>query len=190
MDGTPLCPEQVAETGSDPDAVRLRPLQPSDEPVLWEMLYLAIHVPEGQPPPPHDAVQRPPLARYVAGWGRPTDSGYLALCGGAPVGAAWTRLLRGTGAGYGYVDDGTPELSIAVRPGQRGRGIGRRLLAAGLDDARRRYPGVSLSVSADNPARRLYERYGFRVLREEGEALVMLLRFGQAGAREYGGAIP
>ena len=76
------------------------------------------------------------------------------------------------GEGYGYVDDETPELAIAVLPDHRGRGLGRRLLRELLDAAGGRFGAVSLSVRAENPAWRLYERTGFRVAveREPGES--------------------
>jgi ribosomal protein S18 acetylase RimI-like enzyme len=56
--------------------------------------------------------------------------------------------------------------------------VGGRLLNAAIAHARHHHPGVSLSVSADNPARRLYERRGFRVVAEAGDSLTMLLRWG------------
>lgn len=153
----------------------LRPLAASDEPALWEILYHAVHVPPGEPLPPREIVQQPGLARYAAGWGRPNDLGFLALdAAGQPVGAAWLRLLTGETRGYGYVDDRTPELSVALLPGHRGRGIGTRLLVRLLDAAQERFPAVSLSVSADNPALRLYERLGFRSAGVHGASLTMV----------------
>lgn len=55
-------------------------------------------------------------------------------------------------------------LTIAVHAAQRGRGIGSRLLTAGLADARTRGAEcVHLEVAADNSAAlRLYQRAGFR----------------------------
>ena len=53
---------------------------------------------------------------------------------------------------------------LAVRPGFRGRGIGRALLSAAEASARRRdcYK-LTLEVQDDNtPARTLYDRFGFR----------------------------
>ena len=143
------------------------------------MLYHAIHVNEGDPPPPRDIVQQPALAQYVSGWGRADDLGFVAedAASGEPVGAAWLRRWQGNERGYGYVDDATPELTIAVLPGHRGRGAGSQLMAALIDAARERYRALSLSVSPDNPARRLYERLGFVAVGERSGSLVMRLGF-------------
>jgi len=153
----------------------IREIRLEDEPFLWEMLYQAIYVAPGQPTPPRAVVREPELARYVVGWGRPGDYGVLALEAAtqAPAGAAWLRLFPRDAPGYGTLDEATPELSIAVLPTARGKGAGTEMLAALLDYARTRYPAVSLSVSAGNPAGRLYRRFGFEVVRRDGDALVM-----------------
>ena len=115
-----------------------------------------------------------PGTRYVAGWGRPGDAGVIALDLGFPVGAAWYRLFRRDAPGYGFVDEETPELTIAVVPSRRGRGFGEQLLSALLDRARSEgYRDVSLSVERDSPALKLYERFGFRGVREEDDTVVM-----------------
>jgi hypothetical protein len=41
------------------------PLTKVDEPFLWEMLYHALYVPEGNPPFPKDIVNNPDIAKYV-----------------------------------------------------------------------------------------------------------------------------
>lgn len=146
----------------------------ADETVLWEMLYQAIYRRPDEPPLPRDIVRRPQLSRYVDGWGRQDDLGFVAEMNGQPVGAVWLRALTEQEPGYGYVNDGTPELSMAVLPAYRGRGIGSQLLTRLLSEAARRYPGVSLSVAADNPARRLYERHGFVAVKQSGDSLTML----------------
>jgi ribosomal protein S18 acetylase RimI-like enzyme len=117
----------------------------------------------------------PELGRYVRGWGRPDDVGLLAVDAetGQPVGAAWLRLMTREEAGYGYVDDETPELSIAVLPRYRGKGAGTLLLTRLLGDAERMYKAISLSVSGDNPAVRLYERLGFEAVSSSGTSLTM-----------------
>jgi ribosomal protein S18 acetylase RimI-like enzyme len=145
----------------------IRPLAQEDAHCLWEMLYQAIHVPEGAEPLAQEIVHSPGLAHYVAGWGRAGDMGYLAVdADGMLVGAAWLRLFPADDPGYGFVDDATPELSVAVMPGYRGQGIGTRLLSALLDAAAERYDAVSLSVQADNSALRLYQRLGFEVVED------------------------
>ncbi|TVR89920.1 MAG: GNAT family N-acetyltransferase [Spirochaetaceae bacterium] len=149
----------------------IRPLTSDDEPFLWEMLYRAIHVPDGNSPPPRAVLQLPELSRYVQGWGCRGDCGFLAAVG-QPVGAVWLRFLVGTNKGYGYVAEDTPELSMAVLPSFRGQGIGTELLAT-LLASRCGNTAISLSVSAENPARRLYSRFGFEVVNESAGSLTM-----------------
>jgi ribosomal protein S18 acetylase RimI-like enzyme len=115
-----------------------------------------------------------PLERYVAGWGRPGDSALVAIDEFQPVGAAWYRLFEEEEPGYGFVDESTPELTIAIVPSRRGRGLGEELLTALLEQARSEgYGQISLSVEPDNPALHLYEQHGFAKVGERGGALVM-----------------
>lgn len=156
----------------------IRPLSLADEAFLWEMLYLAIYVPEGVAPFPREIVRSPEISRYAQDWGRADDLGFVAVRqeSGEPVGAAWIRLLKGENKGYGYADETTPELTIAVMPDYRGRGMGTKLLERLMAEAKNRYPAISLSVSVDNPALRLYERLGFEVLSADRNSLTMIKR--------------
>jgi ribosomal protein S18 acetylase RimI-like enzyme len=115
-----------------------------------------------------------PLERYVAGWGRRGDNALVAIDQFQPVGAAWYRLFAEDAPGYGFVDRNTPELTIAVVPSRRGKGLGVQLLESLLEQARSEgYQQISLSVEPDNPALRLYEQHGFARVGERGGALVM-----------------
>jgi ribosomal protein S18 acetylase RimI-like enzyme len=135
----------------------------ADELFLWQMLYAAAHMEEaGQSL--EDAKRQPELARYVEEWGRQGDMGCIAVSQttGEPVSAAWVRLFTRAEAGYGYVNDETPELVIGTVKEYRGRGAGTQALRGLIAGCHPRYAGISLSVRADNPAVRLYERLGFR----------------------------
>jgi ribosomal protein S18 acetylase RimI-like enzyme len=159
------------------DSFMIRPLTTADEALVWEMLYHAIHVPEGAEAPPRAIVFEPGLAHYAQDWGqRAGDLGFAALEAGPgrAVGAAWLRLPPADDPGYGWVDEHTPELSVALLPGYRGQGLGSRLIAALLEEARGRFGAVSLSVQADNAAKGLYERLGFKTVKEDGTNLVLL----------------
>lgn len=157
----------------------IRPLTPDDETFLWDALYHAIHVPPGEAAPAPEIVDLPELACYVAGWmQRPDDLGVLAEENEAPIGAAWLRRWSGKQRGYGFVDEATPELSMSLLPKHRGRGVGTALLRRLLSLSAERFVAVSLSVSASNPARRLYEREGFAAVGEpEGGSITMVRRF-------------
>jgi ribosomal protein S18 acetylase RimI-like enzyme len=55
---------------------------------------------------------------------------------------------------------------IEIAPAWRGRGLGAALVGTVLTESRRRELPVVLQVLRGNPARRLYERLGFRVIAE------------------------
>lgn len=96
-----------------------------------------------------------------------------------PVGAAWWCFFEEDDPGYVFLDDATPEVSVAVHREWRRRGIGEALLQALIERARvERVPALSLSVESDNPAVRLYERLGFEVVGTKRGALTMLVRTG------------
>lgn len=118
-----------------------------------------------------------PVSRYVKGWGRPGDTALIAVEDGFPVGAGWYRMFRKDQPGYGFVDERTPELTIAVVPSRRNRGIGDALLGALFDQARAEgHSAISLSVERDNAALlRFYEKHGFTVVAEHhGDTLTLL----------------
>lgn len=153
------------------DNVQLRPLRADNAAFLIDALYHAIYVPPGMPAPLKTIVQNPDLAVYIDGFGtHPGDEGVLAVHDTSAVGAAWSRYIRA----YGFVDETIPELSIAVLPAYRGMGIGTRLLEALLDRLKGSAERVSLSVNQSNPAYRLYERYGFKVVMMDGDSAIML----------------
>ena len=79
--------------------------------------------------------------------------------------------VLGIAVGRLYVDrvQGTLHLvDISLLPEYRGRGIGTALIRALLDEAASVSGAVKLSVAASNPARRLYERLGFRTVGSDG----------------------
>ncbi|MEW6210944.1 MAG: GNAT family N-acetyltransferase [Acidobacteriota bacterium] len=162
---------------ADPSNITIRPLTPEDQSFLWEMLYEALYVPEGGEPFPRSIVNLPEISRYAEGWGKSDDTGLVAVDeNDQPIGAAWIRLMTSGNRGYGYVDDTTPELSIAVAPRYRGRGVGTKLLVRLFEQTENRYRAISLSVSSDNPAVRLYLRLGFEVVTKNGDSLTMVRR--------------
>jgi GNAT superfamily N-acetyltransferase len=116
-----------------------------------------------------------PVGRYVDRWGKAGDTALVMIERFRPVGAAWYRLFQASAPGYGFVDEETPELTIAVVPSCRGKGYGNELLAALLDRARADgYEQISLSVEADSPAVHLYKRHGFETVAQRGGACIMV----------------
>jgi len=166
-------------TAADADALRLRPTAAADRAFLYEMLHEANHwslPPQASRPPLAETLAEGLVSRYVDGWGRPGDDGIVAEAGGVPVGACWLRLFTAACHGWGFVAPDVPELSIAVAPAWRGRGIGTRLLAAAVEQARAAGSlAVSLSVMPENTARLLYERAGFRHVATDDGSWTMLL---------------
>jgi GNAT superfamily N-acetyltransferase len=155
----------------------IRPLADDDvEHVKWALFQAVSWDPNRVLPPYELTIEHPELARYHRGWGRAGDLGVLAGRGDEVVGVALCRLFTEDDHGHGYVDDETPELAVAVTDGQRGGGIGTLLMNELAEAARAAGHGrLSLSVDAENPALRLYERLGYRELSRDGDGVRMLL---------------
>ena len=118
-----------------------------------------------------------PLTRYVDNWGRAGDLAIIEHETGNRVGAAWLRLFPADEPGYGFVDEQTPELTIAIVPSRRRHGLGQELIDALLEKARAEgHAAVSLSVEADSPTVAFYERNGFEPVGQSDGGLVMVKR--------------
>jgi GNAT superfamily N-acetyltransferase len=115
-----------------------------------------------------------PLSRYVDGWGRPGDTALIAIEEGHRLGAAWYRLFRASAPGFGFVDEATPELTVAVVPGRRREGIGQALLAGLIERARLDgYPALSASVQKDHPEVGIFEDSGFEQVGESEHTVTL-----------------
>lgn len=115
----------------------------------------------------------PMLEKYLGGWKRHDDFGFIVETEGEPVGAVWMRYFQADDPGYGFVDEQTPEITIGVLEGSRGKGIGQMLLQAAVDAAP---TSLSLSVEDGNGAIRLYERFGFVAVGRVGNSATMVRR--------------
>ena len=143
----------------------LRPVDQQDTRFLRDMVRHAYHWRMGDPDLP--------VYRYVKNWGRRGDAGLVAFDGPNAYGAAWYRLFRSDEPGFGFVDEETPELTIAVVPSHRGHGTGGELLEALLAQART--DGFSrVSLSAELGQTGFYEKHGFHELRREDGTVTMV----------------
>ena len=148
----------------------IRPGGPQDVPFLRDMLRHAYYWRVDRV----SETGEPPVRRYVERWGRPGDTALIAIQDFQKVGAAWYRLFTEANAGYGFVNEETPELSIAIVPSRRGGGLGSELLDALLDRARADgYAAISLSVEKGSPAVGLYERHGFERVGDDDGGVTM-----------------
>lgn len=144
--------------------------------VQWT-LYEAISWAGDPDIPPLDvAIRHPELRRYHEQWWRQGDFGVRAMSGNEFLGAAFARCFTSEDHGHGFIDEETPELGIAVTPDRRGLGLGRRLMDELADVARSLgFEQISLSVNNPNPAKRLYESLGYRIVKDDGNSSLMLL---------------
>jgi GNAT superfamily N-acetyltransferase len=145
------------------DPVSLRPVCPDDEPFLFD-LYASTRRDDLGTAGLEAAMLASLLKMQFAGQQStyrarfPDADHHLVLYDGHPVG----RL---------YVDRSGPEIvlvDVTLHPTMRGRGLGRRLLRALLDEAAEAGKAVCLSVALGNPARRLYARLGFESRGHDG----------------------
>lgn len=159
----------------------LRTVDPHETTLIFSFLTIAARMRESNEPI-QKALTDKELTKYWQGWGRPSDLGVVAIreLDAVPVCCAWVRQLPATDAAY--VATGVLELAFGTVESERGAGLGTRALTRLIECCRPSARGISLSVRADNPAVRLYQRLGFRTTaqltnRVGGQSLSMLLDF-------------
>jgi GNAT superfamily N-acetyltransferase len=159
----------------------LRLVEPDESALIFSFLTLAARMQDANEPI-QKALTDKELTKYWHGWGRASDLGVVAIreLDAVPVSCAWVRQLPATDAGF--VAEGVLELAFGTIANERGTGLGTRALGRLIELCRPNARGISLSVRAENPAVRLYERFGFRTTsaitnRVGGQSLTMLLEF-------------
>lgn len=142
----------------------IRTIRKDDITFLWEMLYESLFVPEGKEAFDKAIIKDPFISKYVDGWGREGDFGFIAMNNeDQPIGSITARFFNEDNKGFGYIDNDTPELGMAILNEFRGKGIGTALLNQLLEEAKKKgIRKLSLSVDPQNRAAvHLYKRFGF-----------------------------
>ena len=112
-----------------PDLV-IRPAGQDDLEVLWDFLAMAAYEPDAEA-----AKAVPRVAKYLVGWQRPGDFGFIAEQNGEIIGATWARRFSAEELRVPYGDEETPKVSIGVKPNARGQGVGEKLMRALIGEA-------------------------------------------------------
>lgn len=156
----------------------IRKLKKSEADFLADMLYEAIFIPEGNDPLPREVIKDKSLYKYIENWGKDLfEIAMIVEIDKQLVGAIWGRLLTKVNKGFGYVNDNTPELSMAVKNEYRNQGIGTELINAFESEYKKiGVDNQSLSVDKANDATKLYTRLGFEILKETDTSWTMKKR--------------
>lgn len=149
----------------------IREMTAQEYPLLDDFLYEAIFVPEGVDTPSKSIITAPELQIYVKGFGASKDDfALVAEVENKIIGAVWVRIMND----YGHIDDKTPSLAISLYKKYRGQGIGSSLIKKMLSLLQvHDYKCVSLSVQKANYAAKLYQKIGFRIIKEIGDEWIM-----------------
>jgi GNAT superfamily N-acetyltransferase len=109
-----------------------------------------------------DVMARPDLAITIPDFSRRGDLARIAEEDRTPLGAAWCRCFTRAEHSWGFLDETTPEVGVAVDAAYRGKGIGGALLNSLIEAARADgWASLSLCTHQGGAEERLYARIGF-----------------------------
>lgn len=157
----------------------LRELRKDETGLLKVFLYEAIFIPEGAEAPDRSIIERPELALYYKDFGSgPADNCIVAEADGKVVGSVWTRIMDD----YGHVKEDIPSFAISLYKEYRGKGIGTMMMRQMLQLLKTQgYKKASLAVQKENYAVKMYEKAGFKTVKENDEEFIMVCEL-QSGA--------
>ena len=165
----------MSELSFEQNFAEIREMKPDEYEFLREMLYEAIYFADENQKLPKSVVFEPHLSKYVDNFGRHGDFAFVLIIENDLVGAIWTRLFPETDKSYGFINEETPELSMAIKENYRNKGFGSQLIAKMFEKLKTNdFEKVSLSVDKQNRAVNLYRKFGFETISEKGTAFTML----------------
>jgi len=152
-------------TSSQPTpAWRKRPATAEDQPFLKRLFVETNEALQFLPPPLREGLAEMQYGgremTYGSQFPDASDS-IICLVDGTAVGRQLTA----------HVDGALRLVDVAILPAWQGRGLGGAVLRALLDEAAREQARVELRVARGNPAVRLYERLGFKMVDADAVSL-------------------
>ena len=158
--------------------VNIREIDSAEIHILEDMLYESIYQKDESNLIPREVINIPEVRVYIKYFGQKKDDYCLvADLKGIIIGAVWIRILADEIKGFGNVDGKTPEFAIALYKEYRKEGIGTLLMERMISYLKDKgYVQTSLSVQKENYALKLYQNLGFKIIEENDEDYIMLLK--------------
>ena len=156
----------------------IRKIENKELEFLKDMLYESIYMPDDVKNKA-ELLNSSSIKKYYEGWGRKGDTALIAVDqNNRAIGAVWYRLFDESNKGYGFIDNRTPELGIAVSKEARGLGVGTLLMKKIIKQASEDgYQFLSLSVDPENKnAVHVYRQLGFKDYGVSGTSITMIYR--------------
>jgi ribosomal protein S18 acetylase RimI-like enzyme len=149
---------------------------------LKEMLFEAVYwrsIMQGNAPNYEEGLKAEGVMNSLIDWGnRKQDLGLVALNGSNMIGAAWIRHYQKNNSIRGFINESVPVLVIGIKNEYRNKGIGTEILNLLIEKATGKgIKSISLMVSEDNEAFKLYKKVGFELLEKHDDSMLMIKKF-------------
>ncbi|MCK5149083.1 GNAT family N-acetyltransferase [bacterium] len=160
------------------NAFIIREIRQEEINILKDMLYESIFQADPNKTIPREVINIPEIKNYIENFGqKKEDYCLVADYNNKIIGAVWVRILADEIKGYGYVNDETPEFAISLYQEYRNQGIGTQMMRKMISYLKNKgYCQTSLSVQKDNYAVKMYKKLGFKIIDENEEDYLMLLK--------------
>lgn len=160
----------------DIGTINIRELKKEEYNFLEEMLFMAVYVHEDEEPYPKSVIYIPEVYKYINNFGeRKYDIAFVAVDEKKLIGCIWGRVFDENEKGYAYIDNQTPEISLAVLSQYRNKGLGEKLIDTIANYYNKEgFKRISLSTDKRNRSKNLYYRKGFQIEKENDVDYIMI----------------
>jgi len=160
----------------------IREIRPDEGHYIKEFTYQAIFQRDRDRLIPRSILDAPEIRVFYEDFGKADDNGLILEVDGNVAGAVWTRVIGGDVKGFGHIDMHTPEFGIGIFEAYRNKGYGTLMMEHMLDTLKKKgYKNTSLAVQKDNYAVKMYEKVGFKIIKELEEEYLMICALSNNG---------